>query len=510
MFFKKFFPLYSIAKCRKNFAHYLMSENVSKAQFLNFLLKEKHGIEEQKNPIIASHVQNLNGPTIFSDCNADILEEEMTSWLQSIEKLFPLNDKILEDLLFGILYSSELFIKMLKSKSIKSEIITEFYKSKFQENKKYMMLFNNKDQGKLKINVPKKIVTRFPPEPSGYLHIGHAKAALLNQHLAGDGKLIIRFNDTNPLKESKEFEDSILEDLKLLKIDNFTLTRSSDNFDLIFKYACQLINDGKAYVDDTDVDTMRQQRTDGIPSKNRDLPTDESLRIFLQMGKGSYKNYCLRAKISVDNPNKALRDPVIFRHVEIDHHSTGEQYKIYPTYDFTVPILDSIEGVTLALRTNEYRDRNAQYYWFIENLKLENKPSIHDFSRLNFENTVISKRKMKFYVENKFVTGWDDPRMSTLRGLAKLGMNMDALRQYIISQGASQKTSVVSWDKIWALNKKVIDPSSARFSAVILEDSVCCRIYPGKNAGIYSDIEVSDVILDQLKFKKNTDLGTKK
>jgi len=489
-----------------------MSENVAKAQLLNFILSKKYGAEVQRNPIIENHCKALDAPAALSGFGSDLSQEELERWLAGVESILPIQDEKIQDLVFGMLYSSDLFPKLLKSKSFKPGPVSELYKSRFEANKKYLAEFNSKDQGKIKINMPKVVVTRFPPEPSGYLHIGHAKAACLNQYMAKDGKMLVRFDDTNPEKESKEFENSILEDLKLLNITDFTLSHSSDYFDQLFEYACQLIRDDKAYVDNTDLETMRQQRTDGIASKNRDLEPEKSLEIFTGMKDGEHREYCLRAKISVDNPNKAMRDPVIYRHVETSHHSTGDRYKIYPTYDFTVPILDSIEGVTLALRTNEYRDRNAQYYWFVENLRLENKPKIHDFSRLNFENTVISKRKMKFYVENGYVTGWDDPRMCTLRGLARLGMSMDALKEYVIQQGASQKTGVVSWDKIWALNKRVMDPTSPRHAAVPMEDHVVCVVEsaPDENKGHTLCLDGADRWIEIPRHRKSPSLGTKK
>lgn len=491
---------------------YPMSENVAKAQLLNFVLSKKYGAEEQRNPIIENHCCALNAPKELSGFRSDFTREELEKWLLDVEKILPVDDEKIQDLIFGILYSSDIFPKLAKSKDFGFSLVTGLYRSRFDANKKYLAEFNSKDQGKIKINVPKVVVTRFPPEPSGYLHIGHAKAACLNQHMAKDGKMLVRFDDTNPQKESGEFENSILEDLKLLNITDFKLSHSSDNFDKLFEYACQLIKEGKAYVDDTDLEIMRQQRTDGIPSKNRDLDPETSLKIFMEMKVGKYKEYCLRAKISVDNLNKAMRDPVIYRHVDTVHHYTGDKYRIYPTYDFTVPILDSIEGVTLALRTNEYRDRNMQYYWFIENLHLENKPKIHDFSRLNFENTVISKRKMKYYVENGYVNGWDDPRMCTLRGLARLGMNMDALKEYVIQQGASQKTAVVSWDKIWALNKKMIDSSSPRHAAVPMKDCIVCYVDVCEEANKDHPLflKEEDRYIDVLKHKKAPELGNKK
>jgi glutamyl-tRNA synthetase len=287
------------------------------------------------------------------------------------------------------------------------------------------------------------VVTRFPPEPSGYLHIGHAKAALLNQYFAEQykGKLIIRFDDTNPSKEKVEFEDSIKEDLKLIGITADAVTHTSDYFDKIYELALEMIKNGKAYVDDTDQATMREQRMEGIASKSRDLSVEENLKRFEEMKNATEfvsdctcicdgnecewdvkqrcasqgMTCCLRAKISVDNPNKAMRDPVIYRVNVAPHHYTGDKYKVYPTYDFACPIVDSIEGVTHALRTNEYRDRNPQYYWMLDALNLR-KPTIWDFSRINFVYTLLSKRKLQWFVDQALVTGWDDPRFPTVRG----------------------------------------------------------------------------------------------
>lgn len=475
-----------------------MSENVSKAEFINYLLDKKHGSKPKPTPIIFSQCDALEASDVLKSFDSDFSSEELFQWLERVELLIPSDDNKINDLIFGILYSSETFIKMIRDKEFGLPKISQFYKDRFQENKKFIAEFNKQGQGRININVPQRVVTRFPPEPSGYLHIGHAKAAILNKLLAGNGKLIVRFDDTNPEKESDVFENAIMEDLELLNITDYTVTHSSDYFDRIFDFALKLIRADKAYVDNTDVATMRQQRTDGIPSKNRNMDTETNLKIFAEMKDGKHPDYCLRAKISFDNPNKAMRDPVIYRTVLKKHHRTGDRYFIYPTYDFTVPILDSLEGVTLSLRTNEYRDRNAQYYWFIEALGLQNKPKIHDFSRLCFENTVVSKRQMKFYVENHFVSGWDDPRLCTLRGLRRLGMDMGALVEYIKLQGASQKTSVNSWDKIWAMNRKIIDSKSPRYSAVPFDNHVLCSIEG-----------VEEAFASIPKYKKDPALGAK-
>ncbi|KAG8813754.1 hypothetical protein FRC17_001441 [Serendipita sp. 399] len=350
-----------------------------------------------------------------------------------------------------------------------------------------------------------KVVTRFPPEPSGYLHVGHAKAAMLNQYFAKayKGELLIRFDDTNPANEKEEFERTIMEDLEMMEIVGDRVSHSSDYFDVLAEYAVKIIKAGHAYADDTDGAVMKQERMDGIASKNRDKSVEENLAILEEMKKGTQEGlrWCIRAKISVDDPNKAMRDPVIYRcNVESPHHRTGDKWKVYPTYDFTCPILDSIEGVTHALRANEYRDRNAQYAWFQETLGL--RPSaIWDFSRLNFNYTLLSKRKLKKFVEEGLVWGWDDPRFPTIRGLRRRGMTAEALRQYILGLGASQSILQLEWDAPWATNKKVIDPIAPRYYAVEKEDCVRVTVTGGP-----AEVEIKEMP----RHKKNPAIGTKK
>ncbi|KAM0682988.1 glutamate--tRNA ligase [Mitosporidium daphniae] len=344
---------------------------------------------------------------------------------------------------------------------------------------------SSKDQGSFDISLEGakygEVVTRFPPEPSGYLHIGHAKAALLNEYFARmyGGKLIIRFDDTNPLKEKMEFETSIIEDLALLGVRGDILSYTSDYFDQLIEFAFKLIDHGLAYADDTPQETMRQGRFSGIASARRETSADESKAIFERMIRGDddAQVFCIRAKMSVDSPNKALRDPVIYRCcVEMPHHRTGSKYKVYPTYDFACPIVDSIEGVTHALRTNEYHDRNDQYYWFIQALGLR-RPFIWDYSRLNFVYTLLSKRKLNLFVNSGIVSGWDDPRFPTVRGILRRGLTLSALKHYILMQGASKNSLLLEWDKLWAINKKVIDPMAHRYTA--LTDPVSLIIEDG-------------------------------
>ncbi|KAF9052843.1 glutamate-tRNA ligase [Panaeolus papilionaceus] len=349
-----------------------------------------------------------------------------------------------------------------------------------------------------------QVVTRFPPEPSGYLHIGHTKAAILNQYFAKmyHGKLIVRFDDTNPSKERSEFEETILEDLKLLDIHGDVVTHTSDHFDTLYEYAINMIKTGKAYADDTEQEQMRNERFNGIASKHRDDSVEDNLKRFDEMKAGSPEGqrWCIRAKISVDNPNKAMRDPVIYRCNTLPHHRTGDKWKIYPTYDFACPIVDAIEGVTHALRTNEYRDRNAQYQWMLEAAGVR-KVNIWDFSRLNFVYTLLSKRKLHWFVDQGLVGGWDDPRFPTVRGIRRRGMTLEALTQFMLSQGPSQAVVSMEWDSIWTLNKKIIDPVAPRFWAILKDKPVPVTINGGP-----ASLEIK--LLP--KHKKNAEVGEKK
>ncbi|XP_024936533.1 bifunctional glutamate/proline--tRNA ligase isoform X2 [Cephus cinctus] len=314
-----------------------------------------------------------------------------------------------------------------------------------------------------------KVVVRFPPEASGFLHIGHAKAALLNQYYAEafNGQLIMRFDDTNPAKETVEFEQAILEDLAMLQIKPDRFTHSSDYFDLMLEYCEQLIENGKAFVDDTPAPVMKEQREQRLPSSNRDASIETNLKLWEEMKKGTAKGQecCVRAKIDYQSTNGCMRDPTIYRCKPEPHPRTGTKYKVYPTYDFACPIVDAVEGVTHTLRTTEYHDRDVQFYWLIDALKLR-RPHIWEYSRLNMTNTVLSKRKLTWFVAEGLVDGWDDPRFPTVRGILRRGMTVEALKQFIIAQGSSQSVVFMEWDKIWSFNKKVIDPIVVRYTGL--------------------------------------------
>ncbi|KAK2766925.1 hypothetical protein FQN54_006240 [Arachnomyces sp. PD_36] len=347
-------------------------------------------------------------------------------------------------------------------------------------------------------NVENGVVTRFPPEPSGYLHIGHVKAALLNDHFAhqrADGVLICRFDDTNPSKESEEFQDSILDDLNLLEITPDRISYSSDYFQDMHDLCIKLITDGNAFADDLDKVTMQSLRGNGIASPHREMSVEDTLARFEDMKIGSVEGlrWCIRAKISVDDPNKSMRDPVIYRCNLHPHHRTDRKWNVYPTYDFCAPILDSIEQVTHALRTND----------------------IWDFSRLNFVRTVLSKRKLTTLIEKDAVWGWDDPRMPTVRGIRRRGMTVPALREFILKQGPSQNVVNHDWTKVWAINKKYIDPIAPRHVVIMKEGAVITKIQGiessytaskskhGKNPGLGSRTVFysSTILIDQLDAK---------
>jgi glutamyl-tRNA synthetase len=337
------------------------------------------------------------------------------------------------------------------------------------------------------------------------LHIGHAKAALLNDYFAHErykGTMLLRFDDTNPSKEKEEYQDAIVEDLELMGIKPDKTSYTSDYFVELYDYCIRMIKEGNAYSDDTEHEIMKKERMDGIESKCRNRTVEENLAVFEEMKNATEVglNSCIRAKISFSNPNKAMRDPVIYRCNVTPHHRTGTTWKMYPTYDFCCPIVDSMEGVTHALRTIEYRDRNPQYEWMLDALKLR-KVHIWDFARMNFIRTLLSKRKLTKFVDSGLVWGWDDPRFPTVRGIRRRGMTIAALREFILKQGPSRNIVNLDWSLFWATNKKYIDPVSPRFTAILKKDSVPATI-KGARLDAYSE--------DKPRHGKNADLGTKK
>eukprot|EP00866_Antonospora_locustae_P001836 jgi/Antlo1/1836/1902 len=409
-------------------------------------------------------------------------------------------ERLRSPILVSVLQSNRIFLNLMKRQGTEYPATYELHRKLADAYPLAPVSLKPKDQGILDVGIRGKVVTRFPPEPSGHLHIGHAKAALLNNHYAVEngGTLIVRFDDTNPSKERSEFEDAILSDLRVLGIEKFVLSHTSDYFDRIIELGRTLIKEGKAYCDNTERDQMRVERDEGVESECRRISAEDNLLIFDEMVRGGMREYCVRAKIDMKSSNKAMRDPVIFRSNDECHYRVGNRYKIYPTYDFACPVVDCLEGVTHTLRTNEFRDRNAQYRWFVESLRLGGVPRIVDFARLNFEDTVLSKRKLKYFVEHKGIA-WDDPRMPTIRGIRRRGLRMDALREYVLMQGVAQKFSIASWDKLWAINKRKIDADAPRYLCVRSADCVRTKIR--------GHVPVWGVVP---RFARNVSLGEKK
>ncbi|MBU7594773.1 glutamine--tRNA ligase/YqeY domain fusion protein [Metabacillus halosaccharovorans] len=295
------------------------------------------------------------------------------------------------------------------------------------------------------------VYTRFPPEPNGYLHIGHAKSIVINFGLADEfnGKTNLRFDDTNPLKEDTEYVESIKEDVAWLGYDWDGLFFASDYFEEMYNRAVLLIKKGKAYVDDLTADEIREYRgtltEPGKKSPYRNRSIEENLDLFERMRNGKFGNgeKVLRAKIDMSSPNINLRDPVIYRVSHATHHNTGDTWCIYPMYAFAHPLEDAIEGITHSLCTTEFEDQRPLYNWVIEECEMEHKPQQIEFGRLGITNTVMSKRKLKQLVDEKVVDGWDDPRMPTISGLRRKGYTPKAIREFVKETGVSKGFATV-------------------------------------------------------------------
>ncbi|MBE6133919.1 MAG: glutamine--tRNA ligase/YqeY domain fusion protein [Erysipelotrichaceae bacterium] len=301
-----------------------------------------------------------------------------------------------------------------------------------------------------------QIVTRFPPEPNAYLHIGHARAIVTDFELAKEfgGYTNLRFDDTNPVNEGAEYVDAIIEDLKWLGYEPKNIYFGSDYFDEQYKRAILLIKKGLAYVDDlSPEETTAYRGTLTEPGKNspyRDRSIEENLKLFEEMKEGKYGNgeKTLRAKIDMAHPNINMRDPVIYRILHVPHHRQGNKWCIYPMYDFAHPLQDAIEGITHSMCSLEYDNHRILYDWFVEKCEMEHIPHQYEFGRLNITNTVMSKRYLRQLVEEGHVTGYDDPRMPTLVGLKRKGFTAEAIKNFIVYTGLSRINSTTSADNL--------------------------------------------------------------
>jgi len=331
------------------------------------------------------------------------------------------------------------------------------------------------------------IKTRFPPEPNGFLHIGHAKSICLNFGIARDyqGSCNLRFDDTNPAKEDIEFVNSIQQDVKWLGFEWDGEARySSDYFDQLHGFAVELIEKGLAYVDFSTQEAMREMRgTLTEPGKNspyRDTSIETNLQEFAKMTAGEYpEGHCsLRAKIDMTSPFMCMRDPVIYRIKFAQHHQTGEKWCVYPMYDFTHCISDAIEGITHSLCTLEFQDNRRLYDWVIENITIDCTPHQYEFSRLNLEYTVLSKRRLIQLVEEKHVAGWDDPRMPTIAGLRRRGYTPGSVREFCLRIGVTKMDNMVEMSMLEACIRDDLNVNAPRAMAVLEPIKLVIENYP--------------------------------
>jgi glutaminyl-tRNA synthetase len=320
------------------------------------------------------------------------------------------------------------------------------------------------------------VVTRFPPEPNGYLHIGHAKSICLNFGVAREfgGRCNLRFDDTNPVKEEQEYLDAIEADVRWLGFDwGDGLYHASDYFEQLYDWAVHLVREGLAFVDDQTADEIRETRgtltAPGAPSPFRDRSVDENLDLFARMRAGEFPTGArvLRAKIDMASPNMNLRDPVLYRIVHATHPRTGDAWCIYPTYDFAHGQSDAIEGVTHSLCTLEFENHRPLYDWLIEHLPVPWRPHQYEFARLNLTHTVLSKRVLKRLVDEGHVRGWDDPRMPTLAGLRRRGFPPEGIRDFATMIGVAKTDSVIEFGQLEFAVRAVLNRTSPRRFAVL-------------------------------------------
>ena len=341
-------------------------------------------------------------------------------------------------------------------------------------------LKNNKNDG--------RVLTRFPPEPNGYLHIGHAKSICLNFGIAKEykgGLCNLRFDDTNPEKEDVEYTEAIKEDIHWLGFDwEDRLYFASDYFEQLFEYAIQLIKDGKAYVDSQDADQIRAYRgtltEPGRASPDRERSIDENLDLFARMRAGEFNDgdYVLRAKIDMSAPNINMRDPTIYRIKRAHHHRTGNEWCIYPMYDYTHCISDALEKITHSLCTLEFEDHRPLYDWFLDQLPVPCHPQQIEFARLNINYTVTSKRKLNELVSGKFVCGWDDPRMPTIVGMRRRGYPSEAIRDFCERIGVTKNDTIIDMSVLENSVREVLDKTTRRVMGVLNPLRVVITNYP--------------------------------
>lgn len=359
----------------------------------------------------------------------------------------------------------------------------------------------------LKLGKVDHVITRFPPEPNGYLHIGHAKSIIINFELADEfkGKTHLRFDDTNPAKEDTEYVEAIKEDILWLGYEWDELFFASDYFEEMYNRAVILIKKGKAYACDSTAEEIRQMRGSlteaGTGSPSRDRTVEENLALFERMRQGEFKDgeKVLRAKIDMASPNINMRDPVLYRITHATHQNTGDIWCIYPMYDFAHPLEDAIEGVTHSICTLEFEDHRPLYDWVIRECEMEKTPHQYEFARLNITDTVMSKRKLKQLVDNLVVDGWDDPRMPTISGLRRRGYTAEAIRTFAREIGVAKADSVVDTKMLEHFIREDLKLKAPRTMAVLKPLKVVITNYPE------DQVEMLDAEINP----ENSDMGTR-
>jgi len=332
----------------------------------------------------------------------------------------------------------------------------------------------------------KTILTRFPPEPNGYLHVGHAKSICLNFGLANEfkGRCYLRFDDTNPMKEDEEYVQSIIEDVHWLGFEWCDITNSSDYYQQLYEFAVLLIKQDHAYVDNLNIDQIREYRgtlqQPGRDSPYRNRPIEESLDLFARMKAGEFPDgaHVLRAKIDMQSGNLNMRDPVLYRIRHAHHQRTGNTWCIYPMYDYAHPLSDALEEITHSLCTLEFQDHRPLYDWLIDNLPVPAKPIQTEFARLNVSHTITSKRKLRQIVEEGLVDGWDDPRLPTIRGMRKRGYPAAAIREFCEQVGISRSDSIIDMSVLEACVRDELNQTAARAMCVLEPLKIVIDNYP--------------------------------
>ncbi len=366
-----------------------------------------------------------------------------------------------------------------------------------------------------------KVVTRFPPEPNGYPHIGHAKAVIIDEEYAKmyNGKLIFRFDDTNPLKEKLEYYDAIRQGIEWLGVKPHLTKNTSDDLELLYKYAMKMIEIGAVYVCTCVIDTIKENRKNGVACECSSIGSTHNIERWEKMFNEYKPNQAVvRYRGDMKSENTVMRDPTLFRIIEGEHPLRGSKYRVWPTYDFAAPIEDSMDGVTHAMRTKEYELRNELYYAIIDKLQIR-KPLMIEFSRLEFDGMPVSKRKIRPLIDQGLVMGWDDPRMPTLVGLKRRGILPEAIREFVLTLGFTKADTKPPFDVLESINRKMIDPLSRRLffvnDPVLLQISnapknlVKIKNHPDKDMGVREisvNVEFYIAGSDAAKLKKGSEI----